>query len=132
MSMQDPIADMLTRIRNAGRAAKKDVSIPMSKMKSAIAEVLKSEGYIADYRIDGDTAATKNLTLRLKYRNKQPVIEGIERVSKPSCRIYCGSEDIPNVRNGLGIVVLSTPKGVISGRTAASEKVGGEVLCKVW
>ncbi len=131
MSMQDPIADMLTRVRNAGMATKKEVSIPMSKMKSAIAEVLKSEGYIADYRVEGEGIA-KELILQLKYRSKRPVIENIERVSKPSCRIYCGSEDIPNVRNGLGIVVLSTPKGVISGRVAASEKVGGEILCKLW
>jgi len=129
--MQDPIADMLTRIRNAGMATKKEVSIPMSKMKSAIAEVLKSEGCIADYRVEGEGIA-KELILQLKYRSKRPVIENIERVSKPSCRIYCGSEDIPNVRNGLGIVVLSTPKGVISGRVAASEKVGGEILCKLW
>ena len=131
MSMQDPIADMLTRIRNAGMAAKKEVSVPMSKMKSAIAEVLKSEGYIADYREVGEGVA-KELILELKTRNKRPVIEGIERVSKPSCRIYCGSDEIPNVRNGLGIVILSTPKGVISGRVAATEKVGGEILCKLW
>jgi len=131
MSMQDPIADMLTRIRNAGMAGKKEVSVPMSKMKSAIAEVLKSEGYIADYKEVGEGVA-KELILQLKYRNKRAVIEGIERVSKPSCRIYCGSEEIPNVRNGLGIVILSTPKGVISGRVAASEKVGGEILCKLW
>jgi small subunit ribosomal protein S8 len=129
--MQDPIADMLTRIRNAGMAAKKEVSVPMSKMKSAIAEVLKSEGYIADYREAGEGVA-KELILLLKTRNKRPVIEGIERVSKPSCRIYCGSDEIPNVRNGLGIVILSTPKGVISGRVAATEKVGGEILCKLW
>jgi small subunit ribosomal protein S8 len=129
--MQDPIADMLTRIRNAGMAGKKEVSVPMSKMKSAIAEVLKSEGYIADYKEVGEGVA-KELILQLKYRNKRAVIEGIERVSKPSCRIYCGSEEIPNVRNGLGIVILSTPKGVISGRVAASEKVGGEILCKLW
>ena len=131
MSMQDPIADMLTRIRNAGMAAKKEVSVPMSKMKSAIAEVLKSEGYIADYREEGD-GVKKELTLQLKYRKKQPVIEGIERVSKPSCRIYCGSENIPNVRNGLGIVIVSSPNGVISGRVPASEKIGGEILCKLW
>ncbi len=131
MSMQDPIADMLTRVRNAGMAKKKEVSIPMSKMKSAIAEVLKSEGYIADFRVEGEGVEIE-LILQLKYRSKRPVIENIERVSKPSCRIYCGSEDIPNIRNGLGIVVLSTPKGVISGRVAASEKVGGEILCKLW
>jgi len=131
MSMQDPISDMLTRIRNAGMAAQKEVAIPVSKMKSAIAEVLKTEGYIADYREDGD-GIEKQLLLQLKYKNKKPVIEGIERVSKPSCRIYCGSDEVPNVRNGLGIAVLSTPKGVISGRVAKSDNVGGEVLCYVW
>jgi len=131
MSMQDPIADMLTRIRNAGMALKSDVDMPISRMKLAIAEVLKSEGYIADYREEGE-GVEKQLVLRLKYRNKKPVIEGIERISRPSCRIYCGSGEIPDVRNGLGIVILSTPKGVISGRVAASEHVGGEVLCKVW
>ena len=131
MSMQDPIADMLTRIRNAGMAGQKDVSVPLSKMKSAIADVLKLEGYIADYRVDGE-GIDRQLILQLKYRNRKPVIEGIERVSKPSCRIYCGSEDIPDVRNGLGIVILSTSKGILSSRTAASEHVGGEVLCKVW
>ena len=131
MSMQDPISDMLTRIRNAGRAMKQQVSIPVSKMKVAIAEVLKQEGYILDYSETGEGTG-KKLIVKLKYRKTQPVIEGIERVSKPSCRIYCGSNEIPDVRNGLGIVILSTPKGVVSGRVAASEKVGGEVLCKVW
>ena len=131
MSMQDPISDMLTRIRNAGMAAKKEVAMPISKMKAAIAEVLKTEGYIVGYREVGE-GIEKQLLLQLKYRNKQPVIEGVDRVSKPSCRIYCGSDEIPNVRNGLGIVILSTPKGVISGRVAKSEQVGGEILCKLW
>ena len=131
MSMQDPISDMLTRLRNAGMAKKSDVSMPASKMKLAIAEVLKSEGYIADYREEG-SGVKKDLVVKLKYRNRKPVIEGIERVSKPSCRIYTGSEEIPDVRNGLGIVILSTPKGIISGRVAKSEHVGGEILCKVW
>ena len=131
MSMQDPISDMLTRIRNAGMAAKKEVAMPISKMKVAIAEVLKTEGYIVGYREVGE-GIEKELLLQLKYRNKQPVIEGVDRVSKPSCRIYCGSDEIPNVRNGLGIVILSTPKGVVSGRVAKSEKVGGEILCKLW
>jgi len=131
MSMQDPISDLLTRIRNAGRVGKKEVSLPASKMKKSIAEVLKSEGYITDAREEGE-GVKKELILTLKYRKKVCVIEGIERVSKPSCRIYCGSEEIPNVRNGLGIVILSTPKGVISGRVAAAEHVGGEILCKVW
>ena len=131
MSMQDPIADMLTRVRNAGMAAKPDVLVPESKMKTAIAEVLKSEGYIADVDQEGE-GISRMLRLRLKYRGGVPVIEGVQRVSKPSRRVYCGSSDIPNVRNGLGIAILSTPKGVVSGRVAKSEKVGGEVLCYVW
>lgn len=132
MSMQDPIADMLTRIRNGGTAAnKKDVAMPTSKMKAAIAEVLKKEGYIKDFREEGE-GIDKKLLITLKFRNKESVIEGIERVSKPSCRIYCNSDNIPNIRNGLGIVILSTPKGIISGNVAKSEKVGGEVLCQVW
>ncbi len=130
MSMQDPIADMLTRIRNAGKAKLETVVMPSSKMKAAIADVLKSEGYIADYSVAGDVK--KELTITLKYYKEESVIEGITRVSKNSCRIYCGSEDIPRVRNGLGTVILSTPKGVISCRTAKAEQVGGEVLCYVW
>ena len=132
MSMQDPIADMLTRIRNGCTAANvKDVAMPASKMKAALAEVLKSEGYIAEYKEEGE-GVKKQLLISLKFRNKKPVIEGIKRVSKPSCRIYCSCDDIPVVRNGLGIVVLSTPKGVISGRVAKAENVGGEILCQVW
>ena len=130
MSMQDPIADMLTRIRNAGKARLQKVVMPSSKMKAAIAEVLKKEGYITDYSVAGDVK--KELTVDMKYYQNQPVIEGIERVSKTSCRIYCGSEEIPRVRNGLGTVILSTPKGVVSCRTAKAEHVGGEVLCYVW
>ena len=131
MSMQDPIADMLTRIRNAGMAMKNESVMPNSKMKAAIADVLKSEGYILDYTIKGEGAA-KELSIKLKYRDKVHVIEGLERVSKPSCRIYCGSSEIPKVRNGLGITILSTPNGVKSGKVAEAENVGGEILCKVW
>lgn len=131
MSMQDPIADMLTRIRNAGMAMKTDITMPSSKMKSAIADVLKSEGYIVDHVTSGE-GVEKTLTVNLKYRNKIHVIEGLERVSKPSCRIYCGSTEIPKVRNGLGITILSTPSGVKSGKVAEAENVGGEILCKVW
>ena len=130
MSMQDPIADMLTRIRNAGKARLQNVVMPSSKMKAAIAEVLKKEGYITDYSVEGDVK--KELTVEMKYYLNKPVIEGIERVSKTSCRIYCGSEDIPKVRNGLGTVILSTPNGVVSCRTAKADHVGGEVLCYVW
>ena len=132
MSMQDPIGDMLTRIRNGGTSAnKKDITMPASKLKLALANVLKREGYITDFREEGD-GVKKQLAVTLKYKNKTSVIEGIERISRPSCRIYCGSEDIPLVRDGFGIVILSTPKGVLSGRDAKAEKVGGEILCKVW
>lgn len=131
MSMQDPIADMLTRIRNAGMAMKTEISMPPSKMKSAIADVLKSEGYIVGHSTNGE-GVTKELNITLKYRNKIHVIEGLDRISKPSCRIYCGSTDIPTVRNGLGITILSTPAGVKSGKVAEAENLGGEILCKVW
>jgi small subunit ribosomal protein S8 len=131
MSMQDPVADMLTRIRNAGMATLPEVQIPASKMKLAIAGVMKEEGYISDVNEEGD-GVQKNLVIKLKYYKRQPVIEGLKRVSKPSCRTYCGSQEIPKVRNGLGTVILSTPKGIISNRTAVKENVGGEVLCYVW
>ena len=131
MSLQDPISDMLTRIRNAGNANLDDVSMPGSKMKTAIAEVLKSEGYISDYSVAKD-GPKETLTLKLKYYRNKFVIEGIKRVSKPSCRVYCGSSDIPKVRNGLGTAILSTPRGVISNRSAVENNVGGEILCFVW
>ncbi len=131
MSMQDPIADMLTRIRNAGAAGLTNTVMPGSNAKIAIAEVFKSEGYIKDYSVETD-GPKKTLTIDLKYFNGKPVIEGIERVSKPSRRIHCGSSDIPRVRNGLGTVVLTTPLGIISGRKAAKENVGGEIICYIW
>ena len=131
MSMQDPIADMLTRIRNAASAGLEQVSIPLSKEKKAIAEVLKDEGYLANVGIAGEGVDSK-IVVDLKYAAGKPVIEGIERVSRSSCRVHCGSREIPRVRNGLGIVVLSTPKGIMSGRKAARENVGGEILCRVW
>ena len=131
MSMQDPIADMLTRIRNAAAAGLEQVSIPLSKEKKAIAEVLKDEGYLANVGIAGEGVDSK-IVVDLKYAAGKPVIEGIERVSRSSCRVHCGSREIPRVRNGLGIVVLSTPKGIMSGRKAARENVGGEILCRVW
>jgi small subunit ribosomal protein S8 len=131
MSLQDPISDMLTRIRNAGNANLDKVSMPGSKMKTAIAEVLKSEGYISDYSVAKD-GPKETLTLKLKYYRNKFVIEGVKRVSKPSCRVYCGSSDIPKVRNGLGTAILSTPRGVISNRSAVENNVGGEILCFVW
>jgi small subunit ribosomal protein S8 len=129
--MQDPIADMLTRIRNAGAAALKQVVMPGSREKAAVAAVLKQEGYIKDYSVTED-GPKKTLIVDLKYYNGKPVIEGIERVSKPSRRIHCGSREIPRIRNGLGTVILSTPQGVISGRQAATDNVGGEIICYVW
>ena len=131
MSMQDPIADMLTRIRNAASAGLEKVIIPLSKEKKAIAEVLKEEGYITKVSVIGEGVKSQ-IVVELKYAGDKAVIEGIERVSKPSCRIHCGSREIPRVRNGLGIVVLSTPKGIMSGRKAARENVGGEIICRVW
>lgn len=131
MSMQDPIADMLTRIRNAGSAGLKKVEMPSSREKAAIAKVLKEEGYISDYAVSED-GTKRVLSVVLKYANGKSVIEGIERVSKPSCRIHCGSREIPRVRNGLGTVILTTPSGVLSGRAAAKANVGGEILCYVW
>ena len=131
MSMQDPIADMLTRIRNAGSAGLKTVEMPGSKEKTAIAKVLKSEGYIQEFAV-GEDGVKRRLSIQLKYVNGKSVIEGLERVSKPSCRIHCGSQEIPRVRNGLGTVILTTPAGVLSGRQAAKANVGGEILCYVW
>jgi small subunit ribosomal protein S8 len=131
MSMQDPLSDMLTRIRNAGMASLIEVKMPSSIMKKAVADVLKEEGFIKGYNESGN-GVIKELVVELKYYRKKPVIEGIRRISKPSCRIYCGSTQVPKVKNGLGIVVLSTPKGVISGKKAAEMNVGGEIICYVW
>ena len=131
MSMQDPIADMLTRIRNAAAAGLEKVAIPLSKEKKAIAEVLMEEGYLSSVSVEGE-GVNSQIVVVLKYAGNKAVIEGIERVSKSSCRVHCGSREIPRVRNGLGIVVLSTPKGIMSGRKAARENVGGEILCRVW
>ena len=131
MSMQDPIADMLTRVRNAGAAGLKKIEMPSSKEKAAIAAVLKEEGYITDFAVLED-GAKRILSVTLKYYQGAPVIEGIQRISKPSCRIHCTCKDIPKVRGGLGTVVLSTPNGILSGRKAKEANVGGEVLLYVW
>ena len=131
MSMQDPIADMLTRVRNAGAAGLKKIEMPSSKEKAAIAAVLKEEGYITDFAVLED-GAKKILSVTVKYYQGAPVIEGIQRVSKPSCRIHCTCKDIPKVLGGLGTVVLSTPMGILSGRKAKEANVGGEVLLYVW
>jgi small subunit ribosomal protein S8 len=129
--MQDPIADMLTRVRNAGAAGLKKIEMPSSKEKAAVGAVLKEEGYISDFAVLED-GAKRILSVTLKYYQDMPVIEGIERVSKPSCRIHCTCKDIPKVRGGLGTVVLSTPNGILSGRKAKAANCGGEVLLYVW
>jgi len=131
MSMQDPISDMLTRLRNAGMASLKQVSLPSSRMKTAVAAVLKQEGYITEFTVEGE-GAKQALNIVVKYYHNKPVISGIKRVSCPSCRIYCGAQEVPQVRNGLGTVIMSTPVGIISGKDAKAKNVGGEVLCYVW
>lgn len=131
MAMSDPIADMLTRIRNAQLAEKASVSMPSSKLKVAIAAVLKDEGYIDDFAVRKFEDGKSALEIGLKYYAGRPVIERIERVSKPGLRIYKGAEDIPRVMNGLGVAIVSTPKGVMTDRKARASRVGGEVLCIV-
>jgi len=130
MSMSDPIADMLTRIRNAQLAEKLTVAMPSSRVKASIAQVLKDEGYIEDFKVrDEDGKST--LEVALKYYAGEPVIEKIERVSRPGLRIYKGRDDIPKIMNGLGIAIVSTSKGVMTDRKARATGIGGEVLCIV-
>ena len=131
MSMSDPIADMLTRIRNAQMVEKTSVKVPSSKLKVAIAKVLKDEGYIEDYAIRGEPGKPE-LEIGLKYYAGRPVIERIERVSRPGLRIYKGRDAIPQVMNGLGVAIVTTPRGVMTDREARKRNVGGEVLCFVW
>ncbi len=132
MSMTDPIADMLTRIRNAQSAGHEEASMPYSRLKEAVAGVLKEEGYIADFRTSG-SGVTKTLRLALRYTEAGvPVVSGLKRVSRPGRRAYFGASEIPRVLDGLGICILSTSHGVISDRQARRQKVGGEVLCDVW
>jgi small subunit ribosomal protein S8 len=130
MSMSDPIADMLTRIRNAQMVQKTTVAMPSSKLKVAIAQVLKDEGYIDSFAIVGEPAKPQ-LQVSLKYYAGKPVIEHIERVSRPGLRIYKGRHDIPNVMNGLGVAIVTTPQGVMTDRKARQAGIGGEVLCYV-
>lgn len=125
--MTDPIADMLTRIRNAHLALHKEVNVPRSKMKEAIAAILKREGYVEDV-----TADDRNLTIRLKYHQGRPAIGGLKRVSKPGRRRYVGAGEIPRVQNGLGICILSTSGGVVDGAAAQEARMGGELLCEIW
>ena len=130
MSMSDPIADMLTRIRNAQATEKVSVAMPNSKVKVAIAEVLKSEGYIEDFAVRSNEGKA-TLEIALKYYGGKPVIEKIERVSRPGLRVYKGRQDIPPVMNGLGVAIVSTSRGVMTDRRARETGVGGEVLCIV-
>ena len=130
MAMSDPIADMLTRIRNAQLVEKASVAMPASKLKVAIAQVLKDEGYIDGFRVTADGGKSE-LEIGLKYYAGKPVIERIERVSRPGLRIYKGRDAIPQVMNGLGVAIVTTPKGVMTDRKARQNGVGGEVLCYV-
>ena len=137
MSVSDPIADMLTRMRNAIMVGHPNLAMPSSKLKAAVAKVLKEEGYIAGFEVvDGARPGQKVLRLRLKYigerRQRRSVITGLERVSRPGRRVYSGKEEIPWILSGLGIAILSTPKGVMTGQRASQLGVGGEVICKVW
>jgi len=132
MTLTDPIADMLTRIRNAVRVKKKDVNMPSSRMKVEIAKILKDEGYIKNFKVaDDNKQGVLNLTLKYTDENES-VISGLRRTSRPGCRIYCTEDSIPKVLGGLGIVIISTSKGVASGRKCKELGVGGEVLCYIW
>jgi small subunit ribosomal protein S8 len=128
--MTDPISDMLTRIRNAGRALLPNVEMPHSGIKESIANILKKEGYIAQVAVEGKPF--KTIKLQLKYQGKKNVIEGLRRISKPGLRHYVGATEIPRVRAGMGIAVVSTPEGVMTGTEARKKNIGGELLCYVW
>ena len=131
MSMTDPIADMLTRIRNAQAAAKTQASMPSSKLKLAVAQVLRDEGYITDFAVALNPANQPELTVVLKYFEGRPVIDRIERVSRPGRRVFRGKDELPKVMNGLGVAIISTPQGLMSDRAARAAGHGGEVLCLV-
>ena len=130
MTMQDPLSDMITRIRNANLREKVSVAMPSSKVKVSVAKVLKDEGYIVNYKVTGDKKPV--LEIDLKYYDGKPVIEEITRSSKPSLRVYSSSKDLPKVKSGLGVAIVSTSKGVMSDRSARSNGVGGEILCTVF
>lgn len=130
--MTDPVADMLTRVRNAINARHPKVDVPASKLKTEIARILKEEGFIMNYKLT-EEGAKRFIRIYLKYTpGNVPVISRIERVSRPGCRVYVGSKDVPRVLGGLGVNILTTPRGVMSGASARKEGVGGEVLCQVW
>jgi small subunit ribosomal protein S8 len=137
MAINDPIADMLTRIRNAVMSGQSMVAMPSSKIKVEIAKIMKEEGYLEGYEtVEGETPAQKILRLKIKYvgerRTRRPVISGLERVSKPGRRIYTKKQNIPWVLSGIGVAILSTPKGVMTGARARQLGVGGEIICKIW
>jgi small subunit ribosomal protein S8 len=137
MSVNDPIADMLTRIRNAMMSGQAMTAMPLSKVKVEIAKILKEEGYLESFEVaDGERPCQKVLRLRIKYigerRERQSVIAGLERISRPGRRVYTKKQDIPWVLSGIGIAILSTPKGIMTGQRARQLNVGGEILCKVW
>ncbi|MBL7649788.1 MAG: 30S ribosomal protein S8 [Candidatus Hydrogenedentes bacterium] len=132
MSMSDPIADLLTRVRNAAQARQATVDVPSSKLKAEICRVLKEEGYISEYTIVAEPLPG-SIRIHLKYaRDRRSVVQGLKRVSKPSLRVYVGSQEIKPVCSGLGISILSTSEGVMTGKKARNAKVGGEVICEVW
>ena len=128
--MTDPISDMLTRIRNANRALLPTVEMPHSKMKEGIAQILKREGYIFDFAVEGKLP--KTMKMKLKYQGKKSVIEGLRRISTPGLRRYVGATDIPRVRGGLGVAVVSTSEGLMTGNQARKKNIGGELICYVW
>lgn len=131
MSMQDPIADMFVRIRNAQARAKRETVVPASKQKQAIAEVLKTEGYISGYRMD-TTGDHPTMVIELKYYQGRPVIEKIERVSRPGLRVYKATDELPRVVGGLGVAIVSTSRGLMTDREARAQGIGGEVICSVY
>ena len=131
MSLSDPIGDMLARLKNSQKRNHKKIELPSSKFKMKIAEILKSEGYIVDYEVKSEQNKS-NLEISLKYSSGSPVISSIERVSKPGRRIFYSAESLPRVNNGLGIAIISTPKGVMTDIDARKQKVGGEIICKVF
>ncbi len=132
MTLSDPIADMLTRIRNAGAAGLPDVKIPHSRLKEEMARILKSEGFVRDFRVDRE-GSFPVIVLTLKYKaNEEPVIQGLERVSRPGLRQYTKADEVPRVLGGIGIAILSTSKGIVTDKEARQAKLGGEILCHVW
>ena len=132
MSLSDPIGDMLARLKNSQLRNHKKIELPSSKFKTKIAEILKSEGYIIDYEVINSKNNKANLLISLKYNSGNPVISSIERISKPGRRIFSSAESLPKVNNGLGIAIISTPKGVMTDIDARKQKVGGEIICKVF